>query len=557
MKDIGKSFKISCFISLNSSRNTIKRLEVHLFSIFFILMLIFLFLFQISINAGENILFSIQVEPLTIHVDEVFQLIISIESSNRINIDKLPDFSQYKSLQLVQPPIINGFVESNIINYQIKTRYIKRVIFNLKANEPNIISELSLSMVVNGKTHVLKSFSLPIYDKKIEEEQTKLETFFINNINPEEVYPGQPAICEWIIYSKKDLTDIQILKQPDIYGCTFQKINSSIEKELISLFNEQIYKYTIYKALIFPIDINDAKYGQLYVSFYFEENHEIKEVKYLYPAKKLKVKKLPDFDSSFFGLIGNYRIDYSYKRIEEENSIYYQMEIIFSGTGNHQYLDFNKLKFVQQNWNIFGPLIYKDDSVAKLTYLLYPNKYGALIFNQVDISILNLETDSMEKFVIPPSMVIINQDIEQALKAYQFIPSAINVSYKFIDDKRDYLSIIPISWLILYSFIALTLSFSLWLIHLIVVKISNTKRKSLSFENLWLKLSSKYDFSDEKNFNKFLENLNKKEKQLILTAQFIYQNLFSENVNKKMTTQKIKHLNKNLKRFIKIKKIKL
>ncbi|MFN3412392.1 MAG: hypothetical protein ACK4YF_09565, partial [Exilispira sp.] len=338
-----------------------------------------------------------------------------------------------------------------------------------------------------------------------------------------------------------------IMELPLINGAVFQKIEYQNDKEQISIFDEQIYKYVILKLMVFPGSTNVVIDKFNIKISYFRENLQ-NQLVITIAQKKINVNPIPQEDPDFFGLIGNYSVSYNFNRFENDNLIYYFLEINFSGKGNHKYVNFEKLKLNQQYFNIFGPDIsYSEDSII-LDYYLYPKQTGFIYLNQISIPIFNPEKREMIYLIIPRTYFYITQNLEQIFSSFNFSNKTLSFSNNEINGIYDISNFLEINLIFLFFFL-----FSCFLlVFLFFIKFSDIENKKQyiinnDFISFWTKIQQKYKLSNYDELIKLISKLDSKNKNLVINSYKIYCSFF----NKDNSFKNIKLKGKELKRYVK------
>ncbi len=523
-----------------------RRLEI-------IILLIISTFFFLSME-NEDMIINATIEPNTIYVNEEFKIIVTIESNKPINIQQTPEFDKIYDIKIVKEAEIEESYKASYLNGKIFVRYITKITFFLICEEEVNIAGTSLKFKINDKYHILKDFFIPVVSKS-SFDLSDFQNILIFNYEPKQIYIGQPFVCEWDIFTKEEIERLDIINLPLIKGAVFQKIETENSKEVISIFDQQINKYVLLKLLIFP-DSNQVIFDKFDFRILYIINDEKREYIQTFPDKEVKINSFPYEYPNFFGLIGNYSLSYDFKIIENKSSIYYNLQIIISGNGNHKYVNFKKLNIDQQYFNTFGPDIYLDDNSAVLNYYFYPKQSGFISLNQINIPVFNPKINDYEVFIIPKSTFYVSQNFEQIFSNFNFSKKIQQFSNFKFENFYDYFQFFNIYILflifILFAIIFLTLK------ELTNKKIE--KDKELFFENqniigLWNIFSNINGIKSEDDYNNWLFQQNNKTKNLFIEINSIYKSYFQntaieyskEKLNR-ITKKFYKYLKKNLKK---------
>lgn len=521
----------------------------------------FLFLIIISILIlnfsfdEDTIIINAKIEPNTVYVNEEFKIIVTIESNSPLIIQEIPSFDKFDSIKQIQLPIIEEKQEASFLNKKFFAKYTTIVTFFLISYEETNIQGSSFVFKINDKIHILKDFFIPIVSKANYFDELDFQNILSFIYEPKEIYIGQPFVCEWSFFSKKDIEKIQLINFPIISGATYLKIDLENMKDRISIFDEQINKYYILKLLVFP-DKPTVIFDKFEIKIEYYQDNTKKEALISFPFKKILINPIPKEDPNFFGLIGNYQISYSYNRVENKNSLYYIFEIIFKGKGNHKYINYKNLKIVQQYFNIFGPDIFINDSEVILDYYMYPKQTGFIFFNQIPLSVFNPDKKEFDNFIIPKSGFYINQNFDQIFSNFNFSKNNVKLSYTAFSKLQDYLYFIDI-WAIIIVFIILIIL----LISLTFFNRYFSSRKGFYKTNnseniisMWNLFIQKYKINSKDDFNIWYNKQNKKTKILINNVYEIYCSFFN-NQNMNLSDKNTKKLVRKFKLFLQKNKI--
>ncbi len=521
----------------------------------------FLFLIIISILIlgssfdEDTIIINAKIEPNTVYVNEEFKIIVTIESNSPLIIQEIPSFDKFDSIKQIQLPIIEEKQEASFLNKKFYTKYTTIVTFFLISYEETNIQGSSFVFKINDKIHILKDFFIPIVSKASYFNELDFQNILSFIYEPKEIYLGQPFVCEWSLFSKKEIEKIQLINFPIISGATYQKIDLENLKDRISIFDEQINKYYILKLLVFP-DKPSVIFDKFEIKIEYYQDNTKKEALVSFPLKKISINPMPNGNPDFFGLIGSYQISYSYNRIENKNSLYYVFEIIFKGNGNHKYINYKNLKIVQQYFNIFGPDVFISDNEVILDYYLYPKQTGFIFFNQIPLSVFNPEKKEFDNIIIPKSAFYINQNFDQIFSNFNFSKNNVKISYIAFNKLHDYLYFLNI-WVIITIFLLL-------IILLIFINFFNryfssqkVSSKANIYENIismWNLFNQKYNLNSKDDFNIWYNEQNKKTKILIDNVYEIYCSFFN-NRNMNFSDKNRKKLIRKFKLFLQKNKV--
>lgn len=512
------------------------------------LFLIFLFFIFIS-SEDEIITISAKIEPTTIYVNEEFKIIVTIESNEPINIQELPEFDKIYEIKVLRPPQIEQKYEATYLSYRINKIYTSIITFFLICEEEVNIQGSSLKFKINNKIHILKDFVIPIISKSSIFTDLTFQNILSFSYEPKQIFIGQPLICEWILFSKQEIDRIDLLNLPLISGGVFKKIEVQNNKEVISLFDEQINKYTILKLLVLP-DSTLLSFDKFDFKVFFHVNDEKKEYNLTFQDKKINIFSLPSTPQNFFGLIGNYSISYNFKRVENKNNIFYILEIIFTGKGNHRYINFKKLKIEQQHFNIFGPDIIQSEDSVILDYYLYPKQTGFINLDQINIPVFNTDKKDYDTFIIPKSTFYISQNFDQLFSSFNFTKNIQQFSNKNISNFFDLFNFIDI-------YLIFLMLFSLIIISLFVNKILNQlsfkqnikKYDNQDIINLWHTFYRLNNFKNDSEIEKWIDNQPNRIKQIIQNVHSVYYSYFLGN-SIDLNSRKIKNIANNFQKYL-------
>ncbi len=519
-------------------------------SILLFLFIFFTFFIFISYS-NEIITINAKIDPLTIYVDEEFKIIVTIESNHPINIEEYPSFAKIKAVKQIKEPEFQQKYEVQFLNYKIVEKYTVTITFYLLAEEEENILGTSFKFKINNNYHVLKDFIIPIISRSNNLLSLK-ENYLLSFIyEPKEIFIGQPFECEWIIFSKQDIEKITMINIPQIIGAVYQKIAIQNNKETLSIFDEQINKYTVLKLLVFPQNESFVFFDKFDIEIKYYEDNELKEIKQTFVAKKVFIKELPYFNPNFFGLIGEYSVSFNYNRIESKNSIFYILEIVLNGNGNHKYVDFKKLKINQMDFNVIGPQIEQDDSKVVLTYFLYPKQTGYISFNHINISIFDPSKNDYDNIIIPKSYVYINELLEVVLNNFNFSKTNYLIEKRKISNLFDFLEILPLEIFLIFFILFIMLFIAIiYLFQNIKAESTTELNKDKNIITLWDQFIKINNIKDENELEIFINKQNYKTGQLIIETFNYYKSNFSENHKSINQKDKIK-LSQKFYKFLK------
>jgi hypothetical protein len=193
--------------------------------------------------------------------------------------------------------------------------------------------------------------------------QIKENAFGIVASSEKEVYEGQAVLLSAKVFSKEPPSHIENYK-------TYQIISSGEKYDLPSSHNIMIeeqnvngvglYVFEYDKQLVFPALSGKLKVKPFELLLFSNQG----SYNFMSQALVLKVKKLPDYaPATFYGGIGEFKMNCSYDKKEVLKNEVVVMEITISGHGNLQNLKIPKLK-LPKGVNVYGDPIVKESFVC-------------------------------------------------------------------------------------------------------------------------------------------------------------------------------------------------
>ncbi|HKR05004.1 MAG TPA: BatD family protein [Bacteroidia bacterium] len=348
-----------------------------------------------------------------------------------------PVFSDFNVLanpsQSTSMNIINGSISQSL-----------SISYYLQAKSEGTFKIGSASIICNGKKlesppftiTVVKASSRPQQQPQQKQESTEnngvspRDVFLMTSADKKNVYLGEGIVVTYKLYTKFDLLNYAILKDPALNGFWSQDIQlpAYLNQRTETVNSVQYVVYEVKKVVLFPqqsgtlvIDPMEREYIariQVPIDIYNFRSFGIREVKIKVKSDPINitVNKLPPGPpSSFTGSVGKFNFEASLDKNKTKPNDPVTLKIKISGKGNLSLVDPPKINF-PPDIETYDPKVINNISTTAagssgnkiFEYLLIPRHGGNYRIDPVQFSYFDLD----KKNYVSLSSSSFNLDVE-------------------------------------------------------------------------------------------------------------------------------------------------
>lgn len=497
------------------------------------LLLFFGFIFHIL---GEDIKFQAIVSKNPVGVGEPFRITYKINKNARIippsfgeNFNVISGPNQSSSFSF-----INGE-----ISYEISISYV------LVPKNKGQWTIPPAKAIIDGKEYYTESVTINVEEgvsqqsvqtpktqqspPPVSSSEVKGEIFVKVVASKEKVYPGEPLLITYYIYTKYDILNLQIEKIPGINNAWVEEIpiSSNISLNPTIVGNKQFFYAPIRKLLIYPqrsgkveIPPLQAKVvarvpiyrepRDIFDMFFGSVFYENTEVQVKSNGLKIIVEEFPEKPpSDFSGISGNLSLSWKISTDTPNVNEPVTLRITISGEGNIKTLFLPNMEF-PSFLESYEPKItdntkVKEDGISgskTWEWVLIPRKEGSFTMKEISFSYFDLHQKKFKRLSIPPITINVKKgdaqpSFTQGLTPIQIPGQKVQLIASDIKDiKRKQEKYDPILYITL-PISAMPLYFLPILASLSVIILAKRKRKDKDL------------IRQEKAFKELKENLRK------------------------------------------------
>ena len=210
--------------------------------------LAFLFCF-ILVGAKAQVKFYAQVEPLTVHTEEIFEVKFILENANGNNFTQ-PEFSDFR---LMSGP--NRMNSMTVINGDMKKSEV--ISFSLLAKKPGNFTIGSAAINANGKLFTTKSLNIEVVKgvTSTDAQATRAQgDYFIRaEVSNRKPFIGEQILLDYKIYSLVNVSDIRQVSEPEYSNFSKIEVKEFPKSEQrVSLNGKTYVVKTLKRIALYP-----------------------------------------------------------------------------------------------------------------------------------------------------------------------------------------------------------------------------------------------------------------------------------------------------------------
>lgn len=340
------------------------------------------------------------------------------------------------SISEVIPPKANDFeivslgTSSNIsiINGIITHKYTYN--FQLFPKKKGTLKIPSFKVKINGKILNSNTLTIEVISNMKNNKKTNYNenstTFFRLETNKKEYYPNEPIILEYVLYTRVNFRNPQLIKEPSFDNFIVHDLENLSSQKIVNINGYEYYQIKLARRLLYPIKPGEYKMGESELQIglimkdkrmhsFFDDFDDIFKSfdrffndDFLTPFTRMipkrliskpifiKVKDFPDKKpDDFTGLIGDFSISAIVKPTKLKAGDAATLKIVIKGNGNLENFEYvynagDSFKTFDPKTNVTYEIV--DNTVYskfESEIVFFPKRAGKFQLNPIKITFFN------------------------------------------------------------------------------------------------------------------------------------------------------------------------